>query len=612
MVTNVDIPDPVQDSRWEVEFKPNPHYPSQVVNTQPSGRRLLHQEIWIRERILGHGGFGVVWLEKAHSSNQLSAGVRAVKELKLGQEDDRRRECIQELEALIKFSHRKFVDSFVEFYSWFENKDSLFIATEYCQHGDLKQFVHDHGHIPEEQAQIITDQVLQGIIFMHDSGFAHRDLKPANILIKKRPPNDEWHVKICDMGLSKRINAEKVSTTIKGTPGFVAPERIPGIGSSPSAADPFPSDMWCLGETAFFLLTGGTTFENYSKLQAYVNGTLKFPRHRLEAIDVSSSAAAFIELLMAVQPSERLSANRADYHQWITSISNSVGIPPSAMFDQFPMRPHSIVQSPAGGDDELQWRAPTPIRTTTQDGNGAQPSDTVTIASGTWETLTIPISPHFEGNNSLSNTTPSNASTMVVKNTGTAKGDPRDDVQAHISPPLSDASCEASEFDGYSDYAESTGSEPSAESRMWEFEGRNFPSLLSLQDSKSKSDQKYVFNIRTAIRYIIESGGFQEQKYDYTRIIPTHHTRTITPIYEDQEEDAFLSDNQASGLDDDDHALKKTKFDAQLDRNSEEGDASPGISTPVPDVEKTRHSGEGAVTTNYRQPTVEDAEDFDS
>lgn len=71
------------------------------------------------------------------------------------------------------------MDSFVEFYGWFESKDALFIATEYCRYGDLKRFVKDNGSIPEPQVQVITDQILQGIIFMHDNDFAHRDLKPT-------------------------------------------------------------------------------------------------------------------------------------------------------------------------------------------------------------------------------------------------------------------------------------------------------------------------------------------------------------------------------------------------------------------------------------------------
>ncbi|KAI3330104.1 kinase-like domain-containing protein [Ustulina deusta] len=347
MATDGNIPESVRDSRWEADFQPNPSYPSHIVNTQHSGRRFIRQEVWIRENRLGHGGFGVVWLERAHSANQFSVALRAVKELRLGRGDDRRRKCLRELEALVKFSQKKFVDSFVEFYGWFESKDALFIATEYCRYGDLKRFVKDNGSIPEPQVQVITDQILQGIIFMHDNDFAHRDLKPTNILIKKRPSHLDrgWHVKICDMGLSKRVGTEATSTTVKGTPGFIAPERIPGIGSNPAMVDPFPCDMWCLGEISFFLLTSGTTFENSLELQQYVNRTVRFPQKRLDGVGASASATNFIRLLMAVQPSERLSANEADSHSWMKTLDDAPDLQPPTSYDQ-PLN-HSLSSGPS-------------------------------------------------------------------------------------------------------------------------------------------------------------------------------------------------------------------------------------------------------------------------
>lgn len=68
---------------------------------------------------------------------------------------------------------------FVKSYGWFQSPDALFIAMEYCEHGDLRNYIDSHGRLPEDQAQDIAWQVLQGLLFMHDNGFAHRDLKPA-------------------------------------------------------------------------------------------------------------------------------------------------------------------------------------------------------------------------------------------------------------------------------------------------------------------------------------------------------------------------------------------------------------------------------------------------
>lgn len=56
---------------------------------------------------------------------------------------------------------------------------------EYCEHGDLKKYLAEHGRLPEDQAQEIGWQVLQGLKFMHENRFAHRDLKPAVSFLNK-------------------------------------------------------------------------------------------------------------------------------------------------------------------------------------------------------------------------------------------------------------------------------------------------------------------------------------------------------------------------------------------------------------------------------------------
>lgn len=48
---------------------------------------------------------------------------------------------------------------------------------EYVSHGDLQK--HLACPFPESQAQDIASQLVEGLEYMHDNGFAHRDLKPA-------------------------------------------------------------------------------------------------------------------------------------------------------------------------------------------------------------------------------------------------------------------------------------------------------------------------------------------------------------------------------------------------------------------------------------------------
>ncbi|GAP92297.1 putative CAMK protein kinase [Rosellinia necatrix] len=653
MAAERDLPETVRDSRWEADFLPSPYYPSRIINTQRSGRRLIRRETWTRQGRLGHGGFGVVWLEsleEAHSANQYSASLRAVKELKLGRKDGRRRECIRELEALAKFSQKKFVDSFVEFYSWFESKDALFIATEYCQFGDLKQFTRDNGPMSEPDVQAITEQVLQGIIFMHNDNFAHRDLKPANILIKKRPPDHDWHIKICDMGLSKRIGTEITSTTVKGTPGFIAPERIPGIGSNPGTVNPFPCDMWSLGEISFFLLTGETTFANFSDLQGYMNKTRRFPRERLERVGASVPAKDFIGLLMASEPSDRLSANEADSHLWMTTRNG-----------------HSLPFTVDSQKSEHlhKWLANVSIEQgTIPHPKVAQPSgsplDSTTIASGSWNTATNPI-PHvrFSSPNTEYSpvevtqvTNPGETESLLVNFNQILEEDEEsfdedypqnsqdfETSSTHLAT-VGKAEDSIASDDEWDPSDETWGPDPIYTSvaprilrkrAIWgprSAEAKYYPSLSSLADSDYQTTKKYVNTMRDTIRYLCRTGGLRSNMRFPSPLppipaVPTPAGIGLGKIYEESIEDSGSSGGEASCS----YSQKPDGFDGyhptvrveenppdhedREDHVGEEWIQEPD-DPPEPDIgEMKTQIFKGGVeeTSYYRSPTVEDADD---
>lgn len=310
-----DLPELVRDSHLEATFHPNADIPSETTHLKYRGRRRPQQERWARQKILGRGGFGIVWLEKREPEGPTAYNFRAVKQLEVAKIRSKQRDCVRELEALAKFSQAKYSEFFVKSYGWFQGPSALFLAMEYCELGDLKDHVEEHGQLGEDQTQDIGWQILQGLRFMHHNNFAHRDLKPANILIKNKPPHGDWHVKICDLGLSKRIGTDATTSTVKGTPGFMPPESIPGIGRDPKHIEPFPADMWCLGETIFYLLTRERTFGgDLIRLRQYWKGG-PFPKEPLLRVFASNSTISFIQGLMARLPAQRLTAEMADQHE---------------------------------------------------------------------------------------------------------------------------------------------------------------------------------------------------------------------------------------------------------------------------------------------------------
>ncbi|KAJ2997854.1 hypothetical protein NUW58_g517 [Xylaria curta] len=290
------LPDLVHDSKLETTFS---------------------KEEWKRQGPIGSGGNGVVWLEErvtasSEEGNQAEgnqAQRRAVKQIILSQAQSTSEIRKYELEALAKFSAKKYSQCFVEFLGWYESSRSLFIAMEYCPLGDLRQYLVEHTMVAESDTCEIIGQVAQGLQFMHKEGFAHRDLKPGNILIMSHPPGDKWWVKICDMGLSKRIEEAGAATTaVKGTPGFFAPEQLGLGGTDPKMADPFKTDIWCLGEMTFQMLRGEAVFPSHDDLRRYYQGTIMFPKERLYKIK------------------SRPDAQQAFNHEWLMTVNNDLKV----------------------------------------------------------------------------------------------------------------------------------------------------------------------------------------------------------------------------------------------------------------------------------------------
>ncbi|KAJ5513219.1 hypothetical protein N7463_002771 [Penicillium fimorum] len=308
------LPDWVLDYKLETHFIPGSRH--ETVHTyyeqeSLSQRRPIQKSVhWRREKKIGDGGFGEVWLERCTKGNGHGRGVRALKQIQVRQQINYNRE----LEAIVKFSHTKHERCFVKSFGWFQDEASLFIAMEYLELGDLQDYLYKKREpLSESEAQLIMLQTFEGLDIMHTSGFAHRDLKPNNILLKACPP-DAWWVKIADFGISKRIeDGSGKSTTLKGTLGYIAPEIY---GFTPRGS-PYAVDIWAAGEILFQILTKRHTFDNLGLLSNYIKTPNNFPSHQLLATNVSQLGVEFVRCLMSPTPIGRISAKDALEHRWI-------------------------------------------------------------------------------------------------------------------------------------------------------------------------------------------------------------------------------------------------------------------------------------------------------
>jgi serine/threonine protein kinase len=136
------------------------------------------------------------------------------------------------------------------------------------------------------------------------------------------PPREKWWVVLADFGISKRADeSNEITTVIKGTNGFLAPE-LQGIVANvkPKQISEFKAaDMWALGEIIFRMLASKATFETIYELFEYCQGKRGFPMAQLPP-SVKGDGREFICSLMDVYPDKRMTAMQSLKHCWMETL----------------------------------------------------------------------------------------------------------------------------------------------------------------------------------------------------------------------------------------------------------------------------------------------------
>ncbi|OMO83493.1 hypothetical protein CCACVL1_11373 [Corchorus capsularis] len=123
------------------------------------------------------------------------------------------------------------------------NKPTYNLCMEYVPGGTLSDEIQRvGGRLEEQRVRLYSQQILQGLDYLHVNGVVHCDIKSQNILIGKDG------AKIADLGCAKYIDTSAFS----GTPAFMAPEVARGEEQG------FEADIWALGCTIIEMSTGNS------------------------------------------------------------------------------------------------------------------------------------------------------------------------------------------------------------------------------------------------------------------------------------------------------------------------------------------------------------------
>ncbi len=122
------------------------------------------------------------------------------------------------------------------------------IAMEFIDGINLNLIIKENKSISERMIKNYTKQILDGLSYIHSENVIHRDIKSSNIMIV-----NNYHVKIIDFGMSKRVDGShlpQLDENIAGTIAYMAPEMV---NSSKYDAR---IDVWSLGVLVFEMSFG--------------------------------------------------------------------------------------------------------------------------------------------------------------------------------------------------------------------------------------------------------------------------------------------------------------------------------------------------------------------
>ncbi|QSS62369.1 hypothetical protein I7I51_04547 [Histoplasma capsulatum] len=200
----------------------------------------------------------------------------------------------------------------------FDESDGVYLVLELAPEGELFNWIVSNQKLTENEARKVFTQLFKGLKYLHERNIVHRDIKPENILLV----DDKLTVKLADFGLAKIIGEDSFTTTLCGTPSYVAPEILeenPRHRKYSRAVD-----IWSLGVVLYICLCGFPPFSDelythenpYTLAQQIKLGRFDYPSPYWDSVE--DPALDLIDRMLTVDFNKRITIDECLEHPWLT------------------------------------------------------------------------------------------------------------------------------------------------------------------------------------------------------------------------------------------------------------------------------------------------------
>jgi serine/threonine protein kinase/Tfp pilus assembly protein PilF len=250
---------------------------------------------------LGSGAMAITY--RARDTVLNSAVALKVIDRSVAQNPGARTRFLREARAAANIHHPNVAR--VTYYG--EQDDECFYAMELVEGETLEARVRRDGPMPLALALKIIEQATLALAAAEVCGVVHRDIKPSNLMLES-DASETLIVKLIDYGVAKVMGpqaepgAEQTQAGFIGTPAFASPEQFDGAGQSRIDTR---SDIYSLGVTLWYLLTGRTPFVGRTMEEIRARQTSELPLSHLKGLHLPGQVITLLKSMLAADPKNR-------------------------------------------------------------------------------------------------------------------------------------------------------------------------------------------------------------------------------------------------------------------------------------------------------------------
>jgi len=250
---------------------------------------------------LGAGAMAVTYRARDTVLNSLVA--LKVIDRKVAQNPGARSRFLREARAAANIRHPNVAR--VTYYG--EQAGECFYAMELVEGETLEARVRRDGPMPLAVALDVVEQAARALAAADACGVVHRDIKPSNVMLES-DSSGALRVKLIDYGVAKvmgpqtQSGVEQTHAGFIGTPAFASPEQFAGAAQMPVDTR---SDIYSLGITLWYLLTGRTPFVGRTMEEIRARQTSDLPLEQLKGVHVPGQVIALLKSMLATDPNHR-------------------------------------------------------------------------------------------------------------------------------------------------------------------------------------------------------------------------------------------------------------------------------------------------------------------